>query len=124
VEIKAFTAGLRAKDSPGTASAIDEPRVTTRLFEVIADTGRRHAELRAGGSAQFNRPAHGEYAVKNLIVRFVREEAGQDLIEYALIATFVSIVAAVGATMLGTSLNAWYGAVSGKVDGMAGAVGS
>ena len=40
--------------------------------------------------------------MKNLIVRFVREEAGQDLIEYALIATFVSLVASVGATALGT----------------------
>ena len=28
--------------------------------------------------------------MKNLIVRFVREEAGQDLIEYAMIATLVS----------------------------------
>ena len=52
--------------------------------------------------------------MKNLIVRFVREEAGQDLIEYALIATFVSLVASVGATALGTSLNSWYSAVSGQ----------
>ena len=46
--------------------------------------------------------------MKNLIVRFVREEEGQDLIEYALIATFVSLVASAGATSLGTSLNGWY----------------
>ena len=31
--------------------------------------------------------------MKNLFVRFVREEAGQDLIEYALLAAFISIVA-------------------------------
>jgi pilus assembly protein Flp/PilA len=55
--------------------------------------------------------------MKNLIRRFVREEEGQDLIEYALIATFVSLVAAAGATLLGTSLNDWYTAVSTKVDG-------
>ena len=66
----------------------------------------------------------GVSQVKSLFVRFVREEAGQDLIEYALIATFVSIVAAVGATALGTSLNSWYGAVSGKVDTMSTSVGS
>ena len=36
--------------------------------------------------------------MKNLIARFVREEEGQDLIEYALVATFVSLVASVGAT--------------------------
>jgi pilus assembly protein Flp/PilA len=57
--------------------------------------------------------------MKNLIVRLVREDAGQDLIEYALIATFVSLVASVGATALGGSLDAWYTAVSGSVDGMA-----
>jgi len=61
--------------------------------------------------------------MQKLIVRFVREEAGQDLIEYALIATFVSLVAAAGATLLGTSLNNWYSAVSTKVDGMKAKVG-
>jgi pilus assembly protein Flp/PilA len=56
--------------------------------------------------------------MQNLIARFVREEEGQDLIEYALIATFVSLVAAAGATALGNSLNGWYNAVSAKVLGM------
>ena len=46
--------------------------------------------------------------MKSLIVRFVREEAGQDLIEYALIATFVSLVAVAGATLLGSALDTWY----------------
>ncbi len=62
--------------------------------------------------------------MKNLIARVVREEDGQDLIEYALIATFVSLVAAVGATALGKSLDAWYTAVSTKVDGMKDKVGT
>jgi pilus assembly protein Flp/PilA len=31
--------------------------------------------------------------MKSLIVRFVREEEGQDIIEYALLAAFISIVA-------------------------------
>ena len=56
--------------------------------------------------------------MKNLMTRLVCEEEGQDLIEYALIATFVSLVAAAGATLLGTSLDGWYTAVSTKVDGM------
>jgi Flp pilus assembly pilin Flp len=54
----------------------------------------------------------------NLVVRFVREEEGQDLIEYALIATFVSLVAAVGATALGNNLNTWYDAVATRVSTM------
>jgi Flp pilus assembly pilin Flp len=56
--------------------------------------------------------------MQNLITRFVREEEGQDLIEYALIATFVSLVAAVGAQALGTALNGWYEKVGTKVDDM------
>jgi pilus assembly protein Flp/PilA len=59
-----------------------------------------------------------ERQMQKLMTRFVREEDGQDLIEYALIATFVSLVAAAGATALGTSLNGWYNAVSGSVDNM------
>lgn len=32
--------------------------------------------------------------MKNLIIRFVREEQGQDLIEYTLLLAFVALVAA------------------------------
>ena len=60
--------------------------------------------------------------MKQLIVRFVRNDEGQDLIEYVLIGTLVSIAVVLGATALGTSLNNWYTAVSGWVDGMAGNV--
>ena len=54
----------------------------------------------------------------NLLARLVREDEGQDLIEYAMLAAFVSLVAIVGATALGISLDGWYTAVSGTVDGM------
>ena len=57
--------------------------------------------------------------MKSLIVRFVREEQGQDLIEYALLATFISLVASAGATLAGISLDNWYTAVSTSIDGMA-----
>jgi pilus assembly protein Flp/PilA len=60
--------------------------------------------------------------MKQLIVRFVRNDEGQDLIEYVLIGTLVSIAVVAGATMLGTSLDAWYTAISGWVDGLAGQV--
>jgi Flp pilus assembly pilin Flp len=33
--------------------------------------------------------------MKDLMQRFIREEEGQDVIEYALLAAFISIVAAV-----------------------------
>lgn len=54
--------------------------------------------------------------MKNLIARFIRDDQGQDLIEYALLGSFVSLVAITGATLLGGSLNSWYTAVSGRVD--------
>jgi Flp pilus assembly pilin Flp len=63
-----------------------------------------------------------EEHMKRLFVRFVREDEGQDLIEYALLATFISVVAAAGATQAGIQLDAWYNALAGKVQGMAAAV--
>lgn len=53
----------------------------------------------------------------NLVARLVRDEQGQDLIEYALLATFVSLVAILGATALGTALNNWYSTVATNVNG-------
>jgi pilus assembly protein Flp/PilA len=62
-----------------------------------------------------------ESQMKQLITRFVREEEGQDLIEYALLATFVALVVVAGATLLGTNLNTWYTNMSTTVGGWAAA---
>ena len=56
--------------------------------------------------------------MKSLMVRFVRDEQGQDLIEYALLASFLSVTAAAGATLAGDALNEWYTALEGKVKDM------
>lgn len=61
--------------------------------------------------------------LKALFTRLLRDEQGQDLIEYALLATFVSLLAIVGAGLLGTALNNWYDAVSAEVDDAASSVG-
>lgn len=42
--------------------------------------------------------------MKNLITRFVREEEGQDIIEYALLAAFISIVAATVINTIGSDV--------------------
>ena len=60
--------------------------------------------------------------MKNLIVRLVREDKGQDLIEYALLASFLSVAAAAGATLAGAELNLWYVALQGKVAEMIAAI--
>jgi Flp pilus assembly pilin Flp len=62
--------------------------------------------------------------LKTLVARFVQDEQGQDLIEYALLATFVSLVAIAGATLLGTALNNWYDKVEDRVNTAAGTAAS
>jgi Flp pilus assembly pilin Flp len=57
--------------------------------------------------------------LKQMVVRLAGDEQGQDLIEYALLATFVSLLAIVGAGLLGTALNNWYGKVADNVNGAA-----
>jgi Flp pilus assembly pilin Flp len=56
----------------------------------------------------------------NLVARLMRDEEGQDLIEYALLATFVSLVAIVAARLLGTAVNNWYATVATNVGSAAG----
>ena len=46
--------------------------------------------------------------MKNLIVRFVREEEGQDIIEYSLLAAFISISGYLILQSIGTSVNSIY----------------
>ncbi|HEU4937594.1 MAG TPA: Flp family type IVb pilin [Vicinamibacterales bacterium] len=49
--------------------------------------------------------------MKNLVVRFVREEEGQDLIEYALLASLIALVAVVAIGEVGTKINAIFEAI-------------
>ena len=49
-----------------------------------------------------------EDVMKNLIQRFIREEEGQDVIEYALLAAFISIVAVLVIISVGTDVNLIY----------------
>jgi pilus assembly protein Flp/PilA len=50
--------------------------------------------------------------MKNLVMRFVREDEGQDLIEYALLAAFISLAAVVAIQSLGSAVNNVYTRVS------------
>lgn len=53
--------------------------------------------------------------MKNMLRRFVREEEGQDLIEYALLAGFISLIAVAAITTLGQSVNQVYVDVDTKM---------
>ncbi len=47
----------------------------------------------------------GETMMKNLIARFVREEAGQDLIEYAFLAVFIALAVTAGLQAVASGVN-------------------
>ena len=49
--------------------------------------------------------------MNKMIQRFIREEAGQDVIEYALLAAFISIVAVLVVISVGTDVNLIYAKV-------------
>ena len=59
--------------------------------------------------------------MKNLFVRFVREEEGQDIIEYALLAAFISIVAWGILVLIGTDVSNIYDGVQAATNDAAGA---
>jgi pilus assembly protein Flp/PilA len=50
--------------------------------------------------------------MKNFVVRFIREDEGQDLIEYALLAAFISLAAVLAIQSLGSAVNDVYTRVS------------
>jgi Flp pilus assembly pilin Flp len=59
--------------------------------------------------------------MKNLIARFVREEEGQDIIEYSLLAAFISISGYLILQSIGTQVNSIYTKVQTATSQAAGA---
>jgi pilus assembly protein Flp/PilA len=60
----------------------------------------------AGGSLQLtDRLIRGETDMKNLVNRFVREEEGQDLIEYSLLAALIAVAAIAAMKALAVNIN-------------------
>ena len=53
--------------------------------------------------------------MKDLFKSFVNDESGQDLIEYALLAGFISLVAVVAITNVGEGVNTVYGGLDAQV---------
>ena len=54
--------------------------------------------------------------MKNLLVRFIREEEGQDLIEYAFLAVFIALAVTAAITSVGTALNTQFTNISGQIN--------
>jgi pilus assembly protein Flp/PilA len=59
------------------------------------------------GNSQFGRKSQ-ETDMNNLMARFVREEEGQDIIEYALLAAFISIAAYAFLQSIGANVKTIY----------------
>ena len=53
--------------------------------------------------------------MKNLLVRFVREEEGQDVIEYGLLGAFISVVAATTIVTIGEDVVEMFGIIDGAL---------
>jgi pilus assembly protein Flp/PilA len=56
-----------------------------------------------------------------LLNRFIREEDGQDLIEYALLAGFISLLAVAAITQIGQGVNSVYTNINTQVQTIPGA---
>jgi Flp pilus assembly pilin Flp len=50
--------------------------------------------------------------MSNLFVRFMRDDSGQDLVEYAFLIVFIALVAAVGLDLLGVNLLGLFNAIA------------
>ena len=49
------------------------------------------------------------------LLRFVHEDEGQDLVEYALLITFIALACIIGMQNLGTAINNNYASISSSL---------
>jgi pilus assembly protein Flp/PilA len=53
------------------------------------------------------------------LTRFIHEDEGQNLVEYALLAGLVALVVMAAVTNVGTSISGLYGRLATKINGIA-----
>ncbi|HVC33874.1 MAG TPA: Flp family type IVb pilin [Chloroflexota bacterium] len=58
----------------------------------------------------------------DLIQRFVREEEGQNVVEYALVLTLIAVAAIAGLTLAGSNINNWWSAIGSYVGKLQGSI--
>ena len=54
--------------------------------------------------------------MKNLVTKFASDESGATAIEYGLIAALIAVAMIVGATSVGTAINAKFNSVATKIN--------
>jgi len=52
---------------------------------------------------------------QHLMQQFVREEDGQDVVEYGLLIATIAIVVLVATQAFGSSINDWFGRLAGRI---------
>ena len=57
-----------------------------------------------------------EITMKELLVRFVREDEGQDLVEYALLIAFIALLCILGMQTLGQGINKKFSDISSSLN--------
>ena len=55
--------------------------------------------------------------MKELVARFIREDEGQDLVEYALLLALIALAAITAMGMLGGAINSKYQSASSTLSG-------
>jgi pilus assembly protein Flp/PilA len=55
--------------------------------------------------------------MKNSITSFLRDEQGQDLVEYALLIAFIALACIIGLQSLGSAINKTYNSISSSLEG-------
>ena len=55
--------------------------------------------------------------MKNLMIRFVREDEGQDLIEYSLLAALIAVACILAMQALAVDINEIFAAIGAALDG-------
>jgi len=53
--------------------------------------------------------------MKTLMIKLVRDEEGQDLVEYAMLVALIALAAGVGVRAFGTRLNTWFNSLSTSI---------
>jgi pilus assembly protein Flp/PilA len=51
----------------------------------------------------------------NSVQQFLRDEEGQDVVEYGLLIATIAIVVLIGITFFGTNISAWFSTLAGRI---------
>ena len=51
----------------------------------------------------------------SVITRFLRDENGQDVVEYGLLIATIAIVVLIGVGIFGSSVNDWFRSLAGRI---------